>query len=75
MDGGQRLPSLGLAGRPLSALYANQGGTPGDIWTYDAAGRRITESTNGRALAFTYESDSNPAAIEPGRTRRSVKIA
>jgi RHS repeat-associated protein len=52
-----------LAGRPLSALYANQSGTPGVTWTYDAAGRRITEATAGRSLTFAYDADSNPASM------------
>ena len=32
------------AGRPLNALFANVGGTPGVTWTYDAAGRAIEEA-------------------------------
>ena len=52
-----------LAGRPTSALFSLVSGTPGVTWTYDAAGRRITEATNGRALSFTYDADSNPATL------------
>ena len=51
------------AGRPLNALFANIGGTPGITWTYDAAGRRITEATNGRSLSFAYDNDSNPHTL------------
>jgi YD repeat-containing protein len=32
-------------------------------WTYDAAGRRISEATNGRTLGFTYDAASNPATL------------
>jgi YD repeat-containing protein len=52
-----------LAGRPTSALYPDQSGAPGVTWAYDAAGRRIGETTNSRALAFTYDSDDNPATM------------
>jgi RHS repeat-associated protein len=52
-----------LAGRRTSALYPDQGGMPGVTWSYDAAGREITEVTNGRSLAFTYDNDSNPATL------------
>jgi RHS repeat-associated protein len=52
-----------LAGRRTSALYANVTGTPGVVWLYDAAGREISEATNGRTLTFTYDPASNPAAL------------
>jgi YD repeat-containing protein len=32
-------------------------------YAYDAAGRRITEATNGRSLGFAYDSDSNPHTL------------
>jgi len=32
-------------------------------WAYDAAGRRIGEATNGRALAFSYDANGNPSGV------------
>jgi RHS repeat-associated protein len=52
-----------LAGRPMASLFAQVSGTPGVSWSYDAAGRRIREGTNGRNLAFAYDADSNPATL------------
>jgi RHS repeat-associated protein len=52
-----------LAGRPLASLYAQAVGNPGVNWAYDAAGRRIGETTYGRALAFAYDSDGNPSGV------------
>jgi RHS repeat-associated protein len=52
-----------FAGRPTGAVFATVSGTPGVTWTYDAAGRRIGEATNGRSLAFTYDGNGNPATM------------
>ena len=56
------------AGRPLSALFANVGATPGVIWTYDAAGRRLAETvklsaTNSRTLTFGYDGADNRTSM------------
>ena len=49
-----------LAGRKLSALYASGQGVS---YSYDAAGRLISEATNGLTLAYQYDASSNRSVV------------
>jgi RHS repeat-associated protein len=52
-----------LLGRTLSALYPNQSGSPGVAWTWDNDGRKLSESTSGLSLSFTWDPAGNPASM------------
>ena len=47
-----------LTGRLLSAQYGSVGGT-GVVYAYDTAGRLTSETTNGKAMSFAYDVNSN----------------
>ena len=50
-----------LQSHPLAVTYASTG--TGVVYTYDGAGRTLSESTYGRTLVYGYDADSNLSTL------------